>query len=57
MFVAFALLFHPVSPAGFDGVLHWLGGDGTLYGRGMEVTDGDTPSPSRLRAGAHPCAS
>jgi endonuclease YncB( thermonuclease family) len=38
----FALLFYPVSRVGFDGLLYRLGGDDTLYGRVVEVADGDT---------------
>jgi endonuclease YncB( thermonuclease family) len=38
----FALLFYPVSRVGFDGLLYRLGGDDQLYGRVVEVADGDT---------------
>ncbi|MGH3144502.1 MAG: metal-dependent hydrolase [Rubrobacter sp.] len=38
----FALLFYPVSRVGFDGLLYRMGGADTLYGRVVQVTDGDT---------------
>ena len=46
VFVALALvfagLFYPVSRVGFDGLLYRMGGDDTLYGEVVKVTDGDT---------------
>jgi hypothetical protein len=42
LFVAFALLFYPVSRVGFEGLIYRLGGSDQLYGRVTEVTDGDT---------------
>ncbi len=40
--LVFALLFYPVSRVGFDGLLYRMGGDDTLYGEVVKVTDGDT---------------
>lgn len=37
-----ALLFYPVSRAGFDGLLHRMAGSDALYGEVVSVTDGDT---------------
>jgi endonuclease YncB( thermonuclease family) len=39
-----ALLFYPVSKAGFDGLIYRMGGSDRVYGRVMKVTDGDTVS-------------
>jgi endonuclease YncB( thermonuclease family) len=39
-----ALLFYPVSKAGFDGLIYRMGGSDRIYGRVTRVTDGDTVS-------------
>ena len=39
-----ALLFYPVSKAGFDGLIYRMGGSDRVYGRVTRVTDGDTVS-------------
>jgi endonuclease YncB( thermonuclease family) len=39
-----ALLFYPVSKAGFDGLIYRMGGADRVYGRVARVTDGDTVS-------------
>ena len=39
-----ALLFYPVSKAGFDGLIYRMGGSDRVYGRVIKVTDGDTIS-------------
>ena len=39
-----ALLFYPVSKAGFDGLIYRMGGADQVYGRVTKVTDGDTVS-------------
>jgi len=39
-----ALLFYPVSRAGFDGLIYRMGGSDRVYGKVQKVTDGDTVS-------------
>jgi endonuclease YncB( thermonuclease family) len=39
-----ALLFYPVSKAGFDGLIYRMGGADRVYGKVTRVTDGDTVS-------------
>ena len=39
-----ALLFYPVSKAGFDGLIYRMGGADRVYGRVTRITDGDTVS-------------
>jgi endonuclease YncB( thermonuclease family) len=39
-----ALLFYPVSRAGFDGLIYRMGGADQVYGKVTKVTDGDTIS-------------
>jgi inner membrane protein len=39
-----ALLFYPVSRAGFDGLIYRMGGADRVYGKVTRVTDGDTIS-------------
>jgi endonuclease YncB( thermonuclease family) len=40
--LALALLFYPVSRAGFDGLIYRMGGSDGVYGKVQKVTDGDT---------------
>jgi endonuclease YncB( thermonuclease family) len=42
--LALALLFYPVSRAGFDGLIYRMGGADQVYGKVKKVTDGDTIS-------------
>jgi endonuclease YncB( thermonuclease family) len=42
--LALALLFYPVSRAGFDGLIYRMGGSDRVYGKVKRVTDGDTVS-------------
>jgi endonuclease YncB( thermonuclease family) len=42
--LALALLFYPVSRAGFDGLIYRMGGADRVYGKVRGVTDGDTVS-------------
>ena len=42
--LALALLFYPVSRAGFDGLIYRMGGADRVYGKVSRVTDGDTVS-------------
>ena len=42
--LALALLFYPVSRAGFDGLIYRMGGTDRVYGKVEKVTDGDTVS-------------
>ena len=42
--LALALLFYPVSRAGFDGLIYRMGGSDRVYGKVKRVTDGDTIS-------------
>jgi endonuclease YncB( thermonuclease family) len=42
--LALALLFYPVSRAGFDGLIYRMGGADRVYGKVKRVTDGDTIS-------------
>jgi membrane-bound metal-dependent hydrolase YbcI (DUF457 family) len=39
-----ALLFYPVSRAGFDGLIYRMGGADQVYGKVTKITDGDTVS-------------
>ena len=42
--LALALLFYPVSRAGFDGLIYRMGGADRVYGKVKRITDGDTVS-------------